>query len=159
MAWHALKPTLDTPTVDQVLAAARHHAKSLGATFTIAVVDDTTTLRALFRGDRADLLTVGLATGKARLAAANGMPTKQWRRLVAEDPYLGLTVPVALDRLLGGAVLFAGAYPLRVDGTVVGAIGASGGTENQDDDVARAGLTGVPQLEQFPSPADIEASR
>lgn len=143
------KPYLDTPGVDAVMVAARHAAVRLDDRFTVVVVDDTATLRALFRGDAADQLTVGLATGKARLSAANGMPTHRWRQLVANDPYLGFTVPVALDRLLGGAVLFAGGYPLVVDGTVVGAVGASGGTETQDDDVARAGLAGLLLADQF----------
>lgn len=154
------KPTLDSVAVDAVITAARDLAGRLGDRFTVVVVDDSATPEALFRGDAADRLTVGLATGKARLSASNGMPTKQWRRLVADDPYLGLTVPVALDRLLGGAVLFAGGYPLVVAGSVVGAIGVSGGSEDQDDDVARAGLAALPQAQQFAvAPRDAAGER
>ncbi|PZS36665.1 MAG: cobalamin adenosyltransferase [Pseudonocardiales bacterium] len=145
----SVKPSLNAHVVDEVMAAARQRAAMLGATFTIAIVDDSATPRALFRMDSADLLTVGLALGKARLVASNGMPSKMWRGLVADDAYLGLTVPIALDRVLGGAVLFAGGYPFQVDGTVVGAIGVSGGSEAQDDEVARAGLAALTQAKQF----------
>lgn len=145
----SVKPSLNAGVVDGVMAAARERAAMLGATFTIAIVDDSAIPRALFRMDSADLLTVGLALGKARLVASNGMPSKVWRGLIAEDAYLGLTVPIALDKILDGAVLFAGGYPFQVDRTVVGAIGVSGGSEAQDDEVARAGLAALTQAKQF----------
>ena len=72
----SVKPSLNTGVVDEVMAAARQRGAMLGATFTIAIVDDSATPRALFRMDSADLLTVGLALGKARLVASNGMPSK-----------------------------------------------------------------------------------
>ncbi|MGC5629279.1 GlcG/HbpS family heme-binding protein [Georgenia sp. Z1344] len=143
------KPALDLPAVDALISAARHRAVQLGGRFTVVVVDDAANLRSLFRGDGADPLTVGLASGKARLSASNGMPTRDWRSVVGNDPYLGLTVPTVLDQLLTGAVLFAGGYPIVVEQTVVGAIGASGGTEDEDDDVARAGLAALPFADQF----------
>ncbi len=145
----SVKPSLNAGVVDEVMAAARHRAAALGGTFTIAIVDDSATPRALFRMDSADLLTVGLALGKARLAASNGLPTGAWRGLIANDAYLGLTVPLALDRVLDGAVLFGGGYPFQVDATTVGGIGVSGGSEAQDDEVARAGLAAVPEVNQF----------
>lgn len=143
------KPALDLAAVDALISAARRRAVQLQDRFTVVVVDDAATLRALFRGDGADPLTVGLATGKARLSASNGMPTRQWRGLIADDPHLGLTVPTVLDRLLGGAVLFAGGYPIVAGQTVVGAFGASGGSEEEDDDVARTGLAALPFADQF----------
>jgi uncharacterized protein GlcG (DUF336 family) len=112
-------------------------------------MDDSATLRALVRLDAADMVTVELAMGKARTAVANGMPSRIWRGLVANDEYLGLTIPTAFDRILGGAVLFGGGYPFRVDGTTVGSIGVSGGTEAEDDEVARIGLAAAPEAEQF----------
>ena len=148
------RPMLTEAAVEAVLVAARQRAVAIGVGFTVVIVDDSTELRGVRRMDGADLLTVGLATGKARLAAGSGMPTKQWRHVVAADPYLGLTVPTALDRVLGGAVLFGGGYPIRVDGHVVGGIGVSGGAEDQDDAVARAGLTGIATAEQYVDAAE-----
>jgi uncharacterized protein GlcG (DUF336 family) len=144
-----LRPRLIAPVVEEVMAAARQSAALHGDNFTITIVDETTMPRALFRMDSADILTVDLALGKARLVASNGMPSKLWRKIIADDAYLGLTVPTALDRVLGGAVLFGGGYPFKVDGTVVGGIGVSGGSEAEDDEVARAGLAAIPDADQF----------
>lgn len=106
--------------VDDVLAAARKRATALGGNFTIAVLDEGAAPMALFRMDGADLVTVGLALGKARTAVSNGRPSGVWRANVASDAYLGSTIPIAFDRILGGAVLFGGGYPFRVDGITVG---------------------------------------
>ncbi|GLY85619.1 GlcG/HbpS family heme-binding protein [Actinoallomurus iriomotensis] len=149
MAKLPLKPRLIAPVVEEVMAVARRSAALHGESFTIAIVDETTTPRALFRMDSADILTVDLALGKARLVASNGMPSRLWRKIAADDPYLGLTVPTALDRVLQGAVLFGGGYPFKVDGTIVGGIGVSGGNETEDDEVARAGLAAIPEADQF----------
>lgn len=150
----SVKPSLNAGVVDEVMAAARQCAAELAGAFTIAIVDDSATPRALFRMDSADLLTVGLALGKARLVASNGMPTAMWRGLIANDAYLGLTVPITLDRVLDGAVLFGGGYPFKVDGTTVGGIGVSGGSEAEDDEVARAGLAAVSGAKLFTPEAD-----
>ena len=145
----ATKPVLTAAAGDGMVAAARRYAAEIGCRVTIVVVDDQLAPWALVRTDGADMLTVGLALGKARLVAANGMPTAAWRGLAENDPFLGLTIPTALDRLLDGAVLFGGGYPIRVDGHTIGGIGVSGGSEEQDDAVARIGLTGLPQAEHF----------
>lgn len=143
------QPTITDGAVDTALNAARTAAISAGAAVTVVIVDHSTEFRAVHRGDGADILTIGLAAGKARLAAANGVPTRRWRDIIGADPYLGLTLPIALDRLVGGAVLFGGGYPIRIEGHLVGAIGVSGGTEDQDDAVAYAGLATVPGAEPF----------
>lgn len=150
----AAEPALTAVAVDAVMSAASARAAQLECRATVVVVDDALAPRALVRMDGADILTVGLAVGKARLAAANGLPTSKWRGLMAEDPYLGLTIPTALDRLLDGAVLFGGGYPFRVDGHTIGAIGVSGGSEDHDDAIARAGLRALPQAEQHAAPPD-----
>jgi uncharacterized protein GlcG (DUF336 family) len=143
------KPTLTEAAVDAVLEAGREAAGSLGCHVSVVIVDDALTPRAAVRTDDADVLTLGLATGKARLVAANGMPTGSWRGLVADDALLGLTLPIALDRLLDGAVFFGGGYPIRVDGSVIGGVGVSGGSESEDDLIACRALAGLPQAEQF----------
>lgn len=149
MASFSVGPRLNLQVIDAVMAAARSRASELGGLFTIAVIDESATQRALIRMDSADLVTVGLALGKARTAIGNGMPTGIWRELIAKDPYLGMTLPVAFDRILAGSVLFGGGYPFDVAGVTVGGIGVSGGTEAEDDDVARAGLAAAPDANQF----------
>jgi uncharacterized protein GlcG (DUF336 family) len=73
------KPVLTEAAVAEIVAASRRQAIELGDAVTVVVVDDAAAPRALLRMDGADLLTVGLALGKARLAAANAMPTRRWR--------------------------------------------------------------------------------
>jgi uncharacterized protein GlcG (DUF336 family) len=143
------KPVLTEAAVAEIVAASWRQAIELGDAVTVVVVGDAAAPRALLRMDGADLLTVGFALGKARLAATNAMPTRRWRGLASTDPYLAATVPIALDRLLGGAVLFAGGYPVQVGGVTIGGIGVSGGSEAADDDIARAGLASIGEAEQF----------
>jgi uncharacterized protein GlcG (DUF336 family) len=134
---------------DVMLAAGLSCATGLVCCVTVVIVDETLAPRALKRMDGADMVTAGLATGKARLAAANGAPTAVWRGLASAGRFLEATIPVALDRLLDGAVLFAGGYPLRAGGWTLGGVGVSGGDEEQDDTIAREVLGALPQLEQF----------
>ncbi len=78
--------------------------------------------------------SIDLAIQKARSAAAFKRPTKVWEDALAggRQAILALT----------GAVPFEGGIPLIVDGKVVGAVGASGGTSAQDGQVAQAGAAG-----------------
>lgn len=145
------RPALTAAAADRMLAAGLSSATGLGCCVTVVIIDETLAPRALKRMDGADMLTVGLATGKARLAAANGAPTAVWRGLVSADRFLEATIPVALDRLLNGTVLFAGGYPLRASRWTLGGVGVSGGDEDQDDTIARGMLGALPQLEQFTS--------
>lgn len=142
------RPALGEVAVDAVLTAGRARAAELGGNVTIVIVDETLFARAMLRMDGADTLTVGLASGKARLAAANGMPTTRWRGIMDADAFLGPTIPTALDRILDGAVLFGGGHPIRVRGHTIGAVGVSGGTEADDEEIARSSLTALPQAQQ-----------
>lgn len=143
------RPSLTAIGVDRILAAGIDTANKLGCQVTVVVVDDALAPRALSRMDGADMLTVGLATGKARLVAANGAPSGVWRGLAANDRFLEATVGIALDRLLDGAVLFAGGFPLRLNGWTVGGVGISGGREDEDEAIARGAIAALPQLDQF----------
>jgi uncharacterized protein GlcG (DUF336 family) len=126
-------------------------ATALGCCVTVEIIDEPLTPRALMRMDGTDMITAGLATGRAWPAAANGPLTAVWRGLASADCFLGATIPVALDRPLDGPMLFAGGYPLRADGWTLGGVGASGGHEQQDDPIARGVLGTLLQLQQFTS--------
>lgn len=153
MDYFTTKPSLTATGVDRILTAGIATANELGCHVTVVVVDDALVPRALNRMDGADLLTVGLATGKARLVAANGAPSGIWRGLADHDRFLEATVGIALDRLLDGAVLFAGGFPLRLNGWTVGGVGISGGREDQDEAIGRRAIAALPQLDQFPTQA------
>jgi uncharacterized protein GlcG (DUF336 family) len=67
------------------------------------------------------------------VAAFNGVPTADWYPMIKDEPAL-LTGIVHRDRL----VVFGGGLPLHSDGQLVGAVGVSGGSAEQDILVATA---------------------
>lgn len=149
MASFATRPSLNQQVVDEVMLAARKRAEELGGRFTIVVLDHAAALRSVCRLDAADLATIELALGKARMSAFNGLPTGIWKDAIGQDGFLATAIPLALERAVGGATLFAGGYPLQVQGTTTGSLGVSGGSEQEDDDVARTGLAAAHDAEQF----------
>lgn len=99
----------------------------------VAVVDRAGTLRAFASTDGARWLTVDLAIGKAWTAASLGHPTGLWNKLSADPAF----APMAQ---LPRVVAVGGGYPLFEQGQLVGAIGVSGGTTEQDEAAALAAI-------------------
>jgi glc operon protein GlcG len=121
-----------------VLAAAERHALEIKVPMNIAVVDDGAHLLAFARMDGAKPASVAVSLVKARAAAMRRAPTG--------PAMTGDQVNVALAMGLASAASehqtpIRGGLPLLVDGEVVGAIGVSAGTEDQDLEVARVGVT------------------
>jgi glc operon protein GlcG len=121
-----------------VLAAAERHALEIKVPMNIAVVDDGAHLLAFARMDGAKPASVAVSLVKARAAAMRRAPTG--------PAMTGDQVNIALAMGLASAASehqtpIRGGLPLLVDGEVVGAIGVSAGTEDQDLEVARAGVT------------------
>jgi uncharacterized protein GlcG (DUF336 family) len=102
------------------------------------VADAAGELKAYARMDGAPLLSVRIAQDKAWTAAAFGLPTDAWWNLVKDEPPL-LHGIVKTDRL----IIFGGGLPLIVEGRVVGGIGVSGGSAEQDRAIAAAGAAVV----------------
>jgi len=120
-----------------VLAAAERHALEIKVPMNIAVVDDGGHLLAFARLDGAKPASIAVSLVKARAAAMRRAPTG--------PAMTGDQVNVALAMGLASAASehqtpIRGGLPLLVDGEVVGAIGVSAGTEDQDLEVARAGV-------------------
>ena len=119
--------------------AAAARAEALGVPTNIAVVDPAGCLLAFVRLDGAPLLSGSIAQDKAyTVAAFNGVPTHAWFDLIEAEPALREGI-VNRDRL----VIFGGGVPVIVEGAVVGAIGVSGGSAEQDRDIAEAGASAV----------------
>jgi uncharacterized protein GlcG (DUF336 family) len=116
-----------------VSAAARRHADELGVAVNIAVVDETGLLTAFCRMDGAERPSGEIAQDKAYTAAGFGMATHEWADFIKDDPTLVIGAPTGIRRL----IVFAGGEPLLVDGTVVGAVGVSGASPDQDAEIAR----------------------
>ncbi|HEX8633911.1 MAG TPA: heme-binding protein [Pyrinomonadaceae bacterium] len=118
-----------------VVAAARRKAEQIGVPMNIAVVDAGNNLTAFARMDGAWLGSIDIAQGKAYTARAFDMETKTLGQ--ASQPGAPLFGIHASNG--GRLIIFAGGIPLRESGAVVGAIGVSGGTVEQDQEVAEAG--------------------
>lgn len=99
----------------------------------VAVVDQAGILRAFKRSDAAPFLAVDMAINKAWTAASLGYPTHFWNDHVANPKFAPMT---NLPRVMA----VAGGYPLRDGGRLVGALGISGGTADQDREAAETAL-------------------
>jgi uncharacterized protein GlcG (DUF336 family) len=101
----------------------------------IAVVDEGDNLVAFERMDGAWLGSIDIAQGKAYTARAFNLSTKDLAPLCQPgEPLFGLQASNG-----GRLVIFAGGIPLERAGEVIGAIGVSGGSVEQDQTVAEAG--------------------
>jgi uncharacterized protein GlcG (DUF336 family) len=130
------KKALTLDAAKKVAAAAEVEAKKNNWRMVIAVVDEGGHLVYLQRIDETQTGSIDVAVQKARSAAAFKRPTKVFEDAVAG----GRTALLGLS----GAVPIEGGLPLVVDGKVIGAIGASGGTAPQDGQVAKAGADALP---------------
>ncbi|MBT2134198.1 heme-binding protein [Croceibacterium sp. LX-88] len=116
--------------IDAAIASARE----VGIPAAVAVVDATGNLRAFERTDDAPFLTVDVAVDKAWSAASFGYPTHVWNDYVSNDPKV---TPLAYRPRM---VAVGGGYPILENGKLIGGIGISGGTYQQDQDVASTAL-------------------
>ncbi len=122
-----------------VLAAAFGAAEEQGTLMDIAVVDAGGNLKAFARMDGAWLGSIDIAVTKARTARYFEMPTEALGELSQPGgPLYGIEVSN------GGLITFPGGLPLKSDdGLVIGAIGVSGSTVEDDRAVAEAGVAAL----------------
>ena len=118
----------------RVIAAAEAKAKEIGQPMNIAVVDAGTNLKAFIRMDGAWLGSIDIAVNKAFTAKAFDISTKELgQNSQPGDQFFGINVSNQ-NRVM----IFAGGIPLKVGGQIVGAVGVSGGSGEQDQTVAEA---------------------
>ena len=111
-----------------MIDAAQAEARVLRVAMSVAVVDAGDQLVAFERMDAADLVGTVLARDKAFSALVSRMPTRDLAPVVQPG-----TEFYGYDSLAGGRmVVFAGGMPLERDGVLVGAVGVSGGTAEED---------------------------
>lgn len=119
----------------QIIAAAEAKADALGQPMNIAVVDEGGNLVSHVRMDGAWIGSIDIAVKKAWTARAFDIPIHELAKLSQSgDPFFG--IHTSND---GRVMVFAGGVPITMDDVVVGAIGVSGGTGDQDREVAEAG--------------------
>jgi len=129
-------------TLDQAHAAimaAMERAKATDTKMDIAIVDAGGNLKAFVRMDGAWLGSIDIAQKKARTARNFDMPTGEIGKLSQPGGPL-----YNIEHSNGGLITFPGGIPIKnAEGTVIGAIGVSGSTVENDHAVAEAGVAGV----------------
>src|SRR3989441_10067873 len=119
----------------KVIAAAETKAAEIGQPMNIAVVDEGGNLVAHVRMDGAWIGSIDISINKAFTSRAFDIATKD---LAAHSQSGGQFFGIHVSNH-GRVMIFAGGVPLKRDGKVVGGIGVSGGSGEQDHTVAEAG--------------------
>jgi uncharacterized protein GlcG (DUF336 family) len=132
------KKSLSLSVAKQVAAAAEKHAQENKWNVCIAIVDDGGHLVYFQRIDGTQTGSVQVSQRKAQTAIAFKRPTKVFEEGVAGGRNALLALP--------GAVPLEGGLPLVVDGQMIGAIGVSGVTAQQDGLIAQAGADALAKI-------------
>jgi uncharacterized protein GlcG (DUF336 family) len=120
---------------DMLISEAVKKAKELGVKVSVAVVDEGGELKAFKRMDGAPILTIEIAIDKAWTAVSFGIPTHEWYNMLKDNPPLAMGFP-KIPRL----IIFGGGFPIVYKGHVIGGIGISGGSAEQDMEIAKNAL-------------------
>jgi uncharacterized protein GlcG (DUF336 family) len=118
---------------ERTLAAGIAKATEISVPVNIAVLDAGANLKAFVRMDGALLGSIDVAMGKARTSALFQMNSEALFDFCKPGG-----TSFGLENSNGGLVVFAGGRPLVIGGEVVGAVGVSGGSVDQDDAIAQA---------------------
>jgi uncharacterized protein GlcG (DUF336 family) len=119
----------------RVIAAAEKKSKEIGQPMNIAVADEGGNLVSHVRMDGAWLGSIDISIKKAYTSRAFDIATKDLAgHSQSGNQFFG--IHASND---GKIMIFAGGIPLKKNGKVVGAIGVSGGSGDQDHAVAEAG--------------------
>ena len=135
-------PVITARAASVACEAAVARAEALGIRINVAVTDASGTLAAFLRMPNAFLHSIDIAIDKAYTAASFGFPTADWPRVLAGDEGLRIGMPHR-PRL----VTFGGGLPIRADGQLLGGIGVSGGSAEQDAVCAQAGIDALLALD------------
>jgi uncharacterized protein GlcG (DUF336 family) len=119
-----------------LIEAAIEKAKQIGQPMNIAIVDAGANLAAFVRMDGAWLGSIDIAINKAFTAKAFDISTLELgHNSQPGNQFFGIH-----ESNRGRVMIFAGGIPLKVSGQVVGAVGVSGGSGEQDQAVAEAAV-------------------
>jgi uncharacterized protein GlcG (DUF336 family) len=136
MAHYTEQWQITTEAALRAIEGAVQQAVKLGIKINVAVCDASGTQMAFLRMNGAYLHSITISEDKAYTAASFGLPTSQWAEILSDHSdgvRLGLPARARF-------VQFGGGLPINVNGTLVGGIGVSGGSEQQDEECARFGL-------------------
>ena len=123
---------------EKILAAAKAKSTELGLKMNIAIVDAGANLKAFARQDNAWLGSIDISIKKAKTARFFDFPTGVIGSLSQPSGSL-----FGIEHSNGGLISFPGGLPIKVGDVVIGGIGVSGSTVENDHAVAEAGLASL----------------
>lgn len=127
---------LDLGDAGRLLEGARNRSTEIGVPMCIAITDAAGNLVAFERMDGGKITSITIAIDKAYTAAAAKKATHEYG--AASQPG---APAYGINSAIGGRLMVVGGgLPVLVGGEVVGAVGVSSGTPDQDRDVAQAAL-------------------
>ena len=132
------QPVISAEAAHKALAATVAHAEQLGITINVAITDSAGVLAGFLRMPGAFLHSIDIAIDKAYTSASFGFPTSAWKEILKDDETLRMGI-AARPR----CVIFGGGLPIVADGIRIGGIGVSGGSAEQDEECAAAGLRAI----------------
>ena len=131
-------PTLTLAEAEAILAGAKAKVLELGVNMSISVVDPRGDLITMMRSDGASWRTPPISRAKAVAASCFGRASGELTENALAPVFRGL---MAMEG--GHMIPGQGALPVFRDGVLVGAVGGSGGTAQEDEDCSRAGIEGA----------------
>lgn len=131
---------IDLAKALKMIDTAQEKAESIGVPMVIAVVDEGGNLVAQHRMDGALIASISISFDKAYTAVAVKLPTHQLGELAQPgQPLYGIQ-----NCVNGRMVVFGGGYPIVHEGEIIGGIGVSGGSVEEDMRCAEAALSQIP---------------
>ena len=131
-------PTLTLEEAEAILAGAKAKVLEMGVNMSISVVDPRGDLITMMRTDGASWRTPPISRAKAVAASCFGRASGELTENALAPVFRGL---MAMEG--GHMIPGQGALPVFRDGVLVGAVGGSGGTAQEDEDASRAGIEGA----------------
>ena len=129
---------LDLADARILIEGAAEKAREIGVPMCIAITDESGNLIAFERMDGGKITSVTIAQDKATTSAGFGLPTKQWWPVLEGMNSPGLLAGIAAVPRM---VVFGGGIPVYVGPDCIAGVGVSGGSEEEDEICARAGIT------------------
>jgi uncharacterized protein GlcG (DUF336 family) len=128
-------PSLTLAEAEVILAAAKAKVLEMGANMSVSVVDPRGDLITMMRTDGASWRTPAISRAKAVAASCFGRASGELTENAMAPVFRGL---MAMEG--GHMIPGQGALPVFRDGALVGAVGGSGGTAQEDEDASLAGI-------------------
>ncbi len=133
------KRSLSADAAKKMIMAAEAKARETGIFISTTIVDEGGVLKAFSRMDNSPLICSDASRKKAVTAVGYGMPSgESWYNYIKDDPILFNGIQQFTDFILLG-----GGMPVFSEGSLIGAIGISGGHYKQDEACCQAALDAI----------------